>query len=106
MSDRGWLEWIPGSFLSIIIVGILIVFVLILVTLFIVVNQKTRKAMIGEDEMMNEEGIAKTRLDPEGYVFVKSELWRAKCDGGAIPEGELVVVKGIRGLTLIVEKKV
>lgn len=100
------MTWISGSLILALGFIVLIVFILIIVTLAIAAMQKRRKSMIGEDEMINEEGIARTRIDPEGDVFVKSELWKARCDKCAIAEGENVVVKGRRGLTLIVEKKV
>lgn len=49
-------------------------------------------------------GTAKDRLDPLGYVFVRGELWKARViEGGVIEKGENVLVKGSRGLTLLVE---
>lgn len=51
-------------------------------------------------------GEARDRLDPQGYVRVGGELWRAELPPGAPPiaEGERVRVLDQRGLTLIVEK--
>jgi membrane protein implicated in regulation of membrane protease activity len=52
-------------------------------------------------------GIAKERLNPSGYVFVRGELWKARViEGGVIEKGENVLVKGSRGLTLLVESAV
>ena len=49
-------------------------------------------------------GIAQDRLDPLGYVFVRGELWKARViEGGVIEKGENVLVKGSRGLTLLVK---
>ncbi len=50
-------------------------------------------------------GIARERIDPEGYVRVGAELWRAELAPGcaAIDAGAHVHVCEVRGLTLIVE---
>ncbi len=48
-------------------------------------------------------------LNPQGYVRVNGELWRAELGGGeegrpalVLPVGRRVVVRGFRGLTLVV----
>lgn len=50
-------------------------------------------------------GIAEERLAPSGYVRLRGELWQAKVmgDGPPIDRGEAVRVRGIRGLTLLIE---
>jgi membrane-bound ClpP family serine protease len=57
------------------------------------------------DSMYGSQGIAADRLSPSGHVRIKGELWRAKIieGGSAIEKGEAVTVKGISGLTLIVQ---
>jgi membrane protein implicated in regulation of membrane protease activity len=55
--------------------------------------------------MIGLRGIVKDRLAPSGYVEVHGELWRAEVMEGASPvnSGENIRVRGIRGLTLIVQ---
>ena len=55
--------------------------------------------------MIGLRGIVKDRLAPSGYVEVHGELWRAEVIEGASPvnSGENIRVRGIRGLTLIVQ---
>ena len=55
--------------------------------------------------MVGSRGIAEDRLDPSGYIRVHGELWKADVMGGSrsIGKGEKVTVRGIRGLTLLVE---
>ena len=55
--------------------------------------------------MIGVRGIVKDRLAPSGYVEVHGELWRAEVMEGASPveTGEDIRVRGIRGLTLIVQ---
>lgn len=52
--------------------------------------------------MIGERGIARDRLDPSGYVWVRGELWRAEAanNSGPIEEGEALTVQHARGLTL------
>jgi len=68
------------------------------------------RAYVGGDagrthSMVGELGRARERLAPSGYVLVRGELWKAEVKDGnpAIEKGEAVRVRGIRGLTLIVE---
>ena len=55
-------------------------------------------------QMVGRRGLALTRLDPDGYVRVRSERWRA--DGAeknaSIEKGEAVCVVGVDGLKLTV----
>ena len=46
---------------------------------------------------------ARERLDPEGYVRVGHELWRARVRGSPVEKGATVRVLEVRGLTLVVE---
>jgi len=55
--------------------------------------------------MVGSRGIAEDRLDRSGYIRVHGELWKAEVMGNSpsVGKGEKVTVRGIRGLTLIVE---
>lgn len=49
-------------------------------------------------------GMVRSMLNPEGYVMVDGELWRAKsADGTRVRVGEHVIVSGIEGTTLLVQ---
>jgi membrane-bound ClpP family serine protease len=47
-------------------------------------------------------GIVVRRIDPEGYIRIRGELWRAKISRGIGPieKGEWVRVTDVEGLTL------
>ena len=49
-------------------------------------------------------GLTKQRLDPEGYVQVKGELWRAVADPPSrpIPPGQPVRIQAVSDFTLVV----
>ena len=53
----------------------------------------------GREGMVGLAGRAETALEPEGWVLVKGELWRAR-SGGRVPAGSRVVVTSVEGLTL------
>jgi membrane-bound ClpP family serine protease len=65
-------------------------------------NQRSRG---GTASLIGARGIAEERLEPSGYARVNDELWQAKVLKGMRPvkQGETVRVRGIDGLTLIVE---
>jgi membrane-bound serine protease (ClpP class) len=57
----------------------------------------------GESELIGQVGVVRQALDPEGFVFVHGELWRARTSGEPVPPGEAVRVEGLDdGLTLTV----
>ena len=55
--------------------------------------------------LVGSEGIVEERLAPSGYIRVHGELWQAEVigSGRVIEEGETIRIRGIRGLTLLVE---
>ena len=50
-------------------------------------------------------GVVENDVDPEGYVKVQGELWRAVVDEGKLIKGDEVIVTGIDGLKLTVRRK-
>ena len=63
-----------------------------------------RKPVIDLLPMVGNKGKVVSRLDPEGLVRIKGELWKAKSAGGRMDTGEEVTVVGQEGLKLIVRK--
>lgn len=58
-------------------------------------------------KMIGQKGVAKERLDPSGYIFIRGELWKAEVIEGSPPveEGETVRVEGTRGRILLVRRE-
>ena len=63
---------------------------------------RRRQPVTGAEGLIGARGLVMEPCRPEGYVRVKGELWRARCEEGADP-GETVRVRTLDGLTLIVE---
>ena len=58
------------------------------------------RSLIGTD------GIAEEKLAPSGHVRVHGELWQAEvmAKGTPIEKGEAVLIEGVYGLTLLVQR--
>jgi len=80
-----------------------------LLALFAILIVLARRAMkkpvtVGREAMVGQVGVATTDIAPDGTVKLKGELWRATSET-RILKGEEVVVKDVKGLVLIVEKR-
>ena len=58
----------------------------------------------GAEELIGAKAVAQEPLDPEGYVKINGELWKARADPAhqRIEQNRRVEVRAARGLTLIV----
>lgn len=93
---------IPGGLL----IGTAIAIGLILyVAIWFTWKTKIRKPVTGMAGLIGRSARVIKALIPEGTVFVEGEYWKARSESGDIPEKEMVTIKGVDGLTLIVEKQ-
>ena len=87
----------------------IIVFVVAATALFFIfavgmgLRAQRKKTTTGDKGMVGMTGVARTKLDPEGSVFVHGEIWKAVADQ-TIKKGEKIKVVGIEDLTLKVTK--
>jgi membrane-bound serine protease (ClpP class) len=65
-------------------------------------REQVRRAQVGLVGLVGE---ARSDLNPEGGVYVKGTLWRARSNDGPIPAGRKVRVRSIDGLILQVEEE-
>jgi membrane-bound serine protease (ClpP class) len=63
-------------------------------------RERVRTAQVGLVGLVGE---VRSDLNPEGGVFVKGTIWRARSMNGPIPKGTRVRIRGIDGLILRVE---
>jgi membrane-bound serine protease (ClpP class) len=63
-------------------------------------RERVRTAQVG---LVGLTGEVRSDLNPEGGVYVKGSIWRARSTDGFIPKGARVRVKAIEGLVLRVE---
>ncbi|HSB82799.1 MAG TPA: nodulation protein NfeD [Candidatus Methylomirabilis sp.] len=57
------------------------------------------KTATGQEGLVGQIGVARTRLEPRGQIYLRGELWNAECEQ-AIEPGESVRVAAVDGLTL------
>jgi len=57
----------------------------------------------GNEQLVGAVGVVRSRLDPEGQVHVRGELWTAVSVGGPVEEGRPVRVVGVEGLRVRVK---
>jgi membrane protein implicated in regulation of membrane protease activity len=63
---------------------------------------RRRRAQVGAEALVGEEGIALARLDPEGQVRIVGEIWRAR-SSAPVAAGGCVRVAAVERLTLVVD---
>lgn len=88
---------------QVLIPTVIIASVFFVAVVSLAVKAQMRKPRTGGEGMVGEEGKAVTDIHEEGRVFVRGEFWNA-VSREPVEEGEAVLVTGIRGLVLEVEK--
>ncbi len=68
----------------------------------IAVKARRNKIVTGEQGLIGATAVVQTALSPQGKVFIRGELWNAIAST-SLPVGQLVVVRGVEGLTLQVD---
>jgi membrane-bound serine protease (ClpP class) len=69
----------------------------------LVIQAQRRRATTGAEGMLGLPGTAETALEPEGWVLVRGERWRAQAEEPMPPHSPVRVV-GMDGLRLRVRK--
>jgi membrane-bound serine protease (ClpP class) len=61
-----------------------------------VIKVRRTRPQTGQEELIGQEGVVRSTLDPDGYVLVHGELWQARSsDEDVVRAGEPVTVAGI-----------
>ncbi len=96
---EGWDITGPAALL----VGLTVAF--LVVSVVAVIRSQRRRPVAGKDDIVGLVGTVRTRLNPEGSVQVRGELWEAVAKGQRLEPRTKVVVTGIEGLRLTVQIK-
>jgi membrane-bound serine protease (ClpP class) len=70
----------------------------------LVVEAQRRRPLMGASAMIGQKAVAETPLEPDGWVRIHGEKWRAVADG-PVAAGQSVTVTAVEGLTLRVRKE-
>jgi membrane-bound serine protease (ClpP class) len=72
---------------------------------WIALRARRNKILVGPQAMIGRLAVVRTALSPSGQVEVRGELWQAALSsGGSSPAGSSVIVRGIEGLELVVDR--
>ncbi len=86
------------------LVALLLVLAVVAPLVWKLASIQAEREKVGPEALIGSLGVAIEDLDPEGYVEVEGELWRARALDPPITRGSRVRVVSLSGLTLIVEK--
>jgi membrane-bound serine protease (ClpP class) len=71
----------------------------------VAMRARRRQALTGQEGLIGLTGESRADLAPEGQVWVKGALWRARALQGSIPAGRKVRVRRVDGLLLLVQEE-
>ncbi len=69
-----------------------------------VLRARLQPVRVGPDTIVGQRGVARSHLNPTGFVVVGGEYWQAEVEDGEVRPGETVVVVARQGLRLRVRK--
>lgn len=95
-----WIE-VSGDLVKGVAIALLIAF-----AVFILLIRRTVKKppAVGKETLIDQVGVVITSLAPKGLIKLKGELWTATSKEH-IEKGEQVVVKDVKGIMLVVQKR-
>ena len=93
-----------GINISLIVTTTIIFAALMALLITAVVRGQKRRVTTGAEALIGREAAARTDLTPAGFIFAEGELWNAVSTEGDIKKGEKVVITGIDGLRLKVQR--
>jgi membrane-bound serine protease (ClpP class) len=78
--------------------------ILVISTAAAVIRTRRAGSAAGAAALIGEMATVRSHLDPDGFIFVRGERWKAVAEDAPIAEGERVTVTGVNGLTLSVRR--
>lgn len=86
-----------------IVIAVLVTLLFFMSVMTAALRVRLRRPITGEDSVVGTVAEARTDIAPEGTVFSKGTLWRARTMETGIAAGARVKVKAMEGLVLLVE---
>jgi membrane-bound ClpP family serine protease len=88
-----------------IILAIVFAVAFVVFVIYAIVKGQRRRLSVGVQEMIGEEAVVQTVLNPKGTVLAEGELWTAIAEDSTIEPGEEVIITKVEGLKLWVTRK-
>jgi membrane-bound serine protease (ClpP class) len=70
-----------------------------------IIRMRRAPAYMGTQTMVGANAVARSDLNPSGFVFIRGERWKAVAEDAPISSGEAVKITSVRGLTLTVRRR-
>jgi len=96
-------EFRVSPWLTFTLAGLMCVFVLVIVGNAMRIRRMA--PLVGVETMLGRPAVARSNLDPTGYVLVNGEYWSAESEDGDVREGDRVIITAIKGLKVRVRKQ-
>jgi membrane-bound serine protease (ClpP class) len=93
---------LPGWVIGVVVAGSVLFFGF---AMTVAMRARHRQAMTGQEGLIGLTGESRADLSPEGQVWVKGALWRARALNGPIPAGRRIRVRRVDGLLLLVQEE-
>jgi membrane-bound serine protease (ClpP class) len=93
---------LPGWVVGVVVAGSVLFFGF---AMTVAMRARNRQAITGQEGLIGLTGESRADLSPEGQVWVKGALWRARALNGPIPAGRRIKVRRVDGLLLIVQEE-
>jgi membrane-bound serine protease (ClpP class) len=93
---------LPGWIVGVVVAGSVLFFGF---AMTVAMRARHRQAMTGQEGMIGLTGESRADLSPEGQVWIKGALWRARALNGPIAAGRRVRVRRVDGLLLLVQEE-
>ncbi len=90
--------------LSVLLPTVIFISLFFILVISLAIKARLAQPISGVEGLIGKECIAETDISPEGKVFIHGELWNAISEE-PVKKGERVIVRGLKGLKMIVEKK-
>jgi membrane-bound serine protease (ClpP class) len=82
--------------------GVIGVFFLMVVSS--IIRTRRMPAAMGVQALIGRVAVTRSPLEPEGQVFMEGARWLATAQDAPVPQGEKVIITGVRGLHLSVKR--
>ena len=76
-----------------------------LIAPFILHGGLNARPQTGSEGLIGRTAVVVEDLNPEGLVRIENELWSAECVNGTARRGEVVVIVGVGGAKVLVERR-
>jgi membrane-bound serine protease (ClpP class) len=69
-----------------------------------IVRTRRLPSHTGAAALVGQTATARSYLNPDGFVFLRGERWKAVAENAPVSEGDVVEVTAVEGLTLTVRR--